>query len=85
MFRMMRWKIPWIVVFEAVVAMRRHWIALPTADRVRLALLVRKSQGIPTRLTREERAEFLAIARRLDLISMARDLAPFGRRLRAPH
>jgi hypothetical protein len=78
----MRRKIPWILAFEAVMAMRAHWRALPPADRVRLTELARKSQGRPMRLTRAERAEFRRIARGLDMFGLAREMAPFGGRAR---
>jgi hypothetical protein len=82
MFRSVRRKVPWIVVFEAAMMMRQRWQTLPPADRVRLRELARKSQGRPNKLTRDERAEFRRIASGLDLFGLARDLAPMGRRLR---
>ena len=82
MLRSARRKIPWILVFEAAMAMRGRWRALPPADRVRLTELARKSQGRPMRLTGQERAEFVRIARGLDLFGVARDMAPLGRGLR---
>jgi hypothetical protein len=82
MFRTMRRKVPWIVVFEAAMMMRNRWRRLPPHERARLAELVRKSQGRPHRLTRQERAEFRRIAAGLDLFGMARDFVPMGRSLR---
>jgi hypothetical protein len=82
MFRTMRRKVPWIVVFEAAMMMRNRWRRLPPHERARLAELVRKSQGRPDRLTRQERAEFRRIAAGLDLFGMARDFVPMGRALR---
>ena len=80
MFRTVRRKIPWMLAFEAVMLMRRHWNELPPADRARLTELARRSGGRWTRLTREERADFRRIARRLDFGRMARDFTPLGRR-----
>jgi hypothetical protein len=82
MLRMVRRRVPWIVVFEAAMMMRRRWRELPPHERTRLAELARKSQGRPHQLTPEERAEFRRIAKGLDLFGIARDLAPFGRHLR---
>jgi hypothetical protein len=82
MLRSVRRRVPWIVVFEAAMMMRQRWQTLPPHDRARLRELARKSQGRPNKLTREERAEFRRIARGLDLFGLARDLAPYGRRLR---
>jgi hypothetical protein len=82
MLRTVRRRVPWIVVFEAAMAMRRRWKDLPPHERARLSELARKSQGRPHHLTHEERAEFRRIAKGLDLFGVARDLAPFGRHLR---
>jgi hypothetical protein len=82
MFRMARRKIPWIVVFEAAMMLRQRWHTLPPDERARLTALARKSHGNPMQLTKPERAEFRRIAMGLDLFGVARDLVPFGRRLR---
>jgi hypothetical protein len=82
MFRSVRHRVPWLVVFQAAMLMRSQWRQLPPHERARLSDLARKSGGRPNRLTREERREFLRIARGLDMTGMARDLAPFGRRFR---
>jgi hypothetical protein len=81
MLRSVRRRVPWIVVFEAAMMMRQRWKRLPAHERARLAELAKKSGGRPQQLTREERAEFRRIAKGLDLFGVARDLAPFGRRL----
>jgi hypothetical protein len=75
----------WFVLFEAAVRMRSHWRRLPPPDRARLTELVRRSGGRPHHLSREERAEFRRIVGGLDLTGIARDMAPFGRRLRGRH
>ena len=82
MFKMVRRKIPWILVFEAALALRARWNTLPPDDRARLTWLARKSKGNPMALTREERRDFRRIAAGIDAFGLARDLAPFGRRLR---
>ena len=82
MLRMVRRRVPWIVVFEAAMMVRNRWRKLPPHERTRLAELARKSQGRPHRLTREERAEFRRIASGLDLPGMAREFVPMGRALR---
>jgi hypothetical protein len=78
---MVRRKIPWLLVFEAVMMARERWRGLPAKDRVRLNELTRKSRGRPLSLTREERAEFRRIAAGLDLFGMAREFVPMGRRM----
>ena len=82
MLRTLRRRIPWVLVFEAVMLARERWMGLPAQDRARLNELARKSRGRPLSLTREERAEFRRIAAGLDLPGMARDFVPMGRRLR---
>jgi hypothetical protein len=84
MFRMRR-KVPWILLFEAALMMRKRWRTLSPPDRARLAELTRKSQGSPLRLTREERADFRRIAGDLDLIGLVREMAPLGRGLGGRH
>jgi hypothetical protein len=78
---MLRRRIPWLIVFEAVMMARERWRGLPPDDRARLNELARKSRGRPTSLTRDERAEFRRIAAGLDLPGMAREFVPLGRRL----
>jgi hypothetical protein len=85
MFRTARRKIPWIVLFELAMMLRARWRELPPDDRRRLTELARRSHGNPLALTKFERAEFRRIAMGLDLFGVARDLAPFGRRLRRRH
>jgi len=82
MLRSVRRKVPWILLFETVMAMRRHWRRLPDHERRRLAELARRSHGNPLALTKAERAEFRRIAGGLDYMGFARDVAPFGRTLR---
>jgi hypothetical protein len=82
MLRSVRRRVPWLIVLETGMAMRKHWLRLPAHERARLFELARKSGGRPRRLTRAERGEFRRIARGLDLPRLARDLAPFGRHLR---
>jgi hypothetical protein len=85
MFKMARRKVPWILVFEAALMMRRHWRTLSEPDRARLAELTRKSHGSPLKLTRQERAEFRRIAGDLDLIGLVRAMTPLGHRLGGRH
>jgi hypothetical protein len=82
MLRMMRRRVPWILVFEAAMMLRRRWRTLAPGDRARLTALARKSRGNPMALTPAERAEFRRVASRIDLSGLATELAPFGRRLR---
>ena len=82
MLKMMRRKVPWLLVFEAAMMLRRRWRTLSADDRQRLTALARKSKGNPLALTSQERAEFRRIASRIDVTGLATELTPFGRRLR---
>jgi hypothetical protein len=85
LFTAMRRKVPWILVFEAALMLRARWRTLPRDERNRLTELARRSKGNPMQLTPGERREFREIASHIDLMGLARDLAPFGRRLRRRH
>lgn len=73
---------PWLMVFELAVTLRKHWRRLEPADRNRLAELVRKSQGRPNRLTAEERADMRRLVAKLEPGQIARSVVPIGRRAR---
>jgi hypothetical protein len=85
MFKMVRRKVPWILVFEAAIMLRARWRTLPRDERNRLTELARRSKGNPMHLTAGERREIREIASHIDLFGLARDLVPFGRRLRGRH
>ena len=71
---------PWLMVFELAVTLRKHWRRLEPADRNRLAELVRKSQGRPHRLTADERADMRRLVAKLEPGQIARSVMPIGRR-----
>ena len=71
---------PWLMVFELAVTLRKHSRRLEPADRTRLAELVRKSQGRPNRLTAEERADMRRLVAKLEPGQIARSVVPIGRR-----
>jgi hypothetical protein len=85
MLKMVRRKVPWILVFEAAMMLHRRWRTLPRDERARLTVLARKSKGNPLALTREERSEFRRLASHIDTHGLATELMPFGRRLRGRH
>jgi hypothetical protein len=71
---------PWIMVFELAVTLRKHWKRLEPADRNRLAELIKKSQGRPNRLTAPERTEMRRLVAKLEPGQIARSVVPIGRR-----
>jgi hypothetical protein len=72
--------VPWIIVFELAMTMRKHWKRLDTDDRARLAELLKKSQGRPTRLSAKERADVRRLVAKLEPGAFARSVVPIGRK-----
>jgi hypothetical protein len=71
---------PWVMVIQLAVTLRRHWKFLTPAERAQLAGLIKKSQGVPTRLTPMERADVRRLVRKLEPFAIARSVAPIGKR-----
>jgi hypothetical protein len=71
---------PWVMVFELAVTLRKHWKRLDPKDRARLTELIRKSQGRPMRLTASERKDVRRLVAKLEPGSIARSVVPIGRR-----
>ena len=71
---------PWVMVLQLAMTLRRHWKYLTPGERAKLASLIKKSQGMPSRLTRAERAEVRLLVRKLEPIAIARSVAPIGRK-----
>ena len=73
---------PWVMVFELAVTLRRHWKRLEAAERAELAALIKKSQGRPTRLDASERRQVRRLVAKLEPGQIARSVVPIGRRAR---
>ncbi len=71
---------PWLMVLELAVTLRRHWNRLEPAERAELAELVKKSQGRPSRLTAKERTAVRRLVGKLEPGQIARSVVPLGRR-----
>jgi hypothetical protein len=71
---------PWVMVFELAVTLRKHWRLLEPKERTRLAELVKKSQGRPANLSPSERREVRRLVAKLEPGSIARSVLPIGRR-----
>jgi hypothetical protein len=71
---------PWVMVLQLAMTLRRHWKYLTPDERSRLGTLIKKSQGVPTKLTPAERADVRLLVRKLEPIAIARSVAPIGRR-----
>ena len=72
--------VPWVMVLQLAVALRRHWKYLSPSERAQLAGLIKKSQGVPTRLTPRERADVRRLVRKLEPLAMVRSVSPIGKR-----
>lgn len=69
--------LPWLVLFEAGRALRSHLIEhLSPGDRRRVIEVVCRSKGDPRNVTAQERRDLRAIARKLDLIALGREMLP---------
>jgi hypothetical protein len=73
---------PWVLVFELAVTLRKHWNRLQPSERAELAELIRKSQGRPSRLSAEERTAVRGLVAKLEPGQIARSVVPIGRRAR---
>ena len=73
---------PWVMVFELAVTLRRHWRRLEPAERAELATLIKKSQGRPNRLDASERQRVRRLVAKLEPGQIARSVVPIGRRAR---
>jgi hypothetical protein len=71
--------VPWVMVLQLAITLRRHWKYLTPVERTQLARLIRKSQGVPGRLTPKERADVRRLVRKLEPFAIARSVAPLGK------
>ena len=71
---------PWVMVFELAVTLRRHWKRLAPDERAELADLIRKSQGRPNRLNSAERMRVRRLVAKMEPGQIARSVMPIGRR-----
>ena len=71
---------PWVMVIQLAMTLRRHWKYLTPGERTQLASLIKKSQGSPAKLTPHERAEVRLLVRKLEPIAIARSVVPIGRK-----
>jgi hypothetical protein len=71
---------PWLMVLELAITLRKHWRRLEPGERTQLAELVKKSQGRPNRLTASERAIVRRLVGKLEPGQIARSVVPIGRR-----
>lgn len=73
---------PWVMVFELAVTLRRHWKYLEPGERAELAALIKKSQGRPSNLDAGERKAVRRLVAKLEPGKIARSVVPIGRRAR---
>jgi hypothetical protein len=69
--------VPWLLVFEAARTVHSHVMdSLSPRERKRVGEILRASRGNPLAVTDAQRDELRAIARKLDLKRLGRDLVP---------
>lgn len=73
---------PWIMVFELAITLRKHWKRLQPDERAELAALIKKSQGRPSNLDAGERKKVRGLVAKLEPGQIARSVVPIGRRAR---
>ena len=66
--------VPWLLVARGAMIVSRHWNALSQKERAHLAQLVGESRGRASNLSSKQRSELSKIARKLDLMTMGREL-----------
>lgn len=72
--------LPLTIVFQLAMAARKHWKRLEPKDRERLAELLKKSQGVPNKLSAKERAEVRTLVSKLEPAEFAKSIVPVARR-----
>ncbi len=72
--------LPLTIVFQLAMAARKHWKRLEPKDRARLGELLKKSQGVPNKLSTKERAEVRALVSKLEPAEFAKSIVPVARR-----
>ena len=68
--------IPWMAAMQATIVINDHWRRLDKKDRTKALKILTESRGIPGRMTSEQRAHLIDIARRVDHRSLVADLSP---------
>lgn len=67
--------VPWLLVLAALRVVYEHWQRVEERDRRRVTEIVKKSRGLPHRMAQHERRDLVDIAKRVDHVSLGRDLA----------
>jgi hypothetical protein len=73
-------RVRWTILLQLALTTHRHWRRLEPKDRARLGELIRKSQGVPNKLTTHERREVRELLGKLEPKEFARSVALTGRR-----
>lgn len=68
---------PWLLVFEAARLAHSHFMDATTeADRRRAGAVLKRTKGDPRAMNARDREDLTALARKMDLKRLARDLGP---------
>lgn len=67
--------VPWLLVLAAIRVLYEHWQRVEERDRRRAADILKRTRGMPHKMSQRERRDIVDIARRLDHYALGRDLA----------
>ena len=67
--------VPWLLVLAAIRVLYEHWQRVEERDRRRATEILVKSRGLPHKMAERERRDLVDIAKRVDHVSLGRDLA----------
>ena len=72
--------LPWLLLLDVARVTAKYLHQIHEDDRERVLDIARRSKGIPARVTREERADLMRVARSIDWRGAAAEFAPRGTR-----
>ncbi len=67
--------VPWLLVLAAIRVLYEHWQRVEERDRRRAADILKRTRGMPHKMSQRERRDIVDIAKRLDHYALGRDLA----------
>ena len=72
--------LPWLLLLDVALVTARYLAQIHEQDRARVLDIALRSKGLPHRVTPEERADLMRVARTIDWRGAAAELAPRGTR-----
>ena len=72
--------LPWLLLLDLALVTTRYLRQIEEQDRARVLDIATRSKGLPHKVTREERADLMRVARTVDWRGAASEFAPRGTR-----